>query len=259
LSAISDLDSRLASAGEYLALGAVAVVGAGLSIDARFPLTVGLNTMLWDALDSDLLARANVAKQLDRPDGPSKLLLGDNWDDIVVGWSPVGASAAARGRLQTQFSQLDVDRSAEPSPAHEALAHLVHRGIVQIVVSLNDTRTPTWLVVGDAESIAATTGLSGGALDGGEVDTETARIWLDEGRAPSGARGRVFTQGSVHGFDLTFAAPKSVSLLRALTDDIGKKVIVTAHRRAVEAAMAPRAARRTRLRIRAHRCAHRDG
>lgn len=101
-----------------------------------------------------------------------------------------------------------------------------------------DTRTPTWLVVGDTESIAGTKGLSGGALDGGEVDTETARIWLDEGRAPSGAKGRGFTENSVHGFDLTFAAPKSVSLLRALTDDIGEKVMVAAHLRAVEAAMA---------------------
>jgi len=91
--------------------------------------------------------------------------------------------------------------------------------------SEGDTRTPTWLIVGDAQSIAATTGLSGAALDGGEVDTETARIWLDEGRAPSGAKGRVFTQNSVHGFDLTFAAPKSVSLLRALTDDLGEKIM----------------------------------
>jgi conjugative relaxase-like TrwC/TraI family protein len=103
--------------------------------------------------------------------------------------------------------------------------------------SEGDTRTPTWLIVGDADSVAATTGLTGGALHGGEVDTETARIWLDEGRAPSGARGRVFAENSVHGFDLTFAAPKSVSLLRALTDDVGEKVMVAAHVRAVQAAM----------------------
>ena len=80
-------------------------------------------------------------------------------------------------------------------------------------------------------------GLSGAALNGGEVDTETARMWLDEGRAPSGANGRVFTENSVHGFDLTFAAPKSVSLLRALTDDLGEKIMVAAHLRAVQAAM----------------------
>jgi conjugative relaxase-like TrwC/TraI family protein len=47
----------------------------------------------------------------------------------------------------------------------------------------------------------------------------------------------VFTENSVHGFDLTFAAPKSVSLLRALTDDIGEKIMVAAHVRAVDAAM----------------------
>ena len=33
----------------------------------------------------------------------------------------------------------------------------------------------------------------------------------------------------MHGFDLTFAAPKSVSLLRALTDDINEKVMAEAH------------------------------
>ena len=50
--------------------------------------------------------------------------------------------------------------------------------------------------------------------------------------------GREFTDKSVHGFDLTFAAPKSVSLLRALTDDIAEKVLATAHTKAVHAAMA---------------------
>jgi conjugative relaxase-like TrwC/TraI family protein len=61
--------------------------------------------------------------------------------------------------------------------------------------------------------------------------------WLDDGIAPDGKAGRAFTKGSVHGFDLTFAAPKSVSLLRALTDDVGEKVMQAAHLRAVEAAM----------------------
>jgi TrwC relaxase len=46
-----------------------------------------------------------------------------------------------------------------------------------------------------------------------------------------------FTDNSVHGFDLTFAAPKSVSLIRALTDDVAEKVLATAHTRAVHAAM----------------------
>ncbi|OBF01885.1 hypothetical protein A5775_03460 [Mycobacterium sp. 852002-10029_SCH5224772] len=61
--------------------------------------------------------------------------------------------------------------------------------------------------------------------------------WLDNGLAPNGQAGRVFTKGSVHGFDLTFAAPKSVSLLRALTDDVAEKAIQAAHQRAIGAAM----------------------
>ena len=41
----------------------------------------------------------------------------------------------------------------------------------------------------------------------------------------------------MHGFDLTFAAPKSVSLIRALTDDVAEKVLAAAHTKAVQAAM----------------------
>jgi conjugative relaxase-like TrwC/TraI family protein len=100
-----------------------------------------------------------------------------------------------------------------------------------------DTRIPTWLVIGDKTAIAETTGLDGSALDGGDADTDTATTWLDAGVAPNGASGREFTDRSVHGFDLTFAAPKSVSLLRALTDDVAEKVMATAHTRAVQAAM----------------------
>jgi len=103
--------------------------------------------------------------------------------------------------------------------------------------SEGETRIPSWLIVGDKHAIARATGLSGAALDGGDADTEIARTWLDDGRCPNGANGRHFTDKSVHGFDLTFAAPKSVSLIRALTDDIAEKALATAHAKAVAAAM----------------------
>jgi conjugative relaxase-like TrwC/TraI family protein len=103
--------------------------------------------------------------------------------------------------------------------------------------SEGETRVPTWLVIGDKQFIGRTTGLTQGQLEGGDADTEDARIWLDDGQAPNGARGREFTDKSVHGFDLTFAAPKSVSLIRALTDDVAEKVLATAHAKAVQAAM----------------------
>ncbi len=41
----------------------------------------------------------------------------------------------------------------------------------------------------------------------------------------------------MHGFDLTFAAPKSVSLLRALDSDVSEKAVLAAHQRGIEAAM----------------------
>ena len=104
--------------------------------------------------------------------------------------------------------------------------------------SEGETRTATWLVIGDTQNIGQTTGLTEAELHGGDADSDAARVWLDEGRAPSGAHGRAFTDKSVHGFDLTFAAPKSVSLIRALGDDIAEKVLASAHTKAVEAAMA---------------------
>jgi conjugative relaxase-like TrwC/TraI family protein len=103
--------------------------------------------------------------------------------------------------------------------------------------SESDTRVPTWIVAGDAAAVGELTGLDRAALHGGFVDTKVAARWLDDGIAPNGATGRAFTNGSVHGFDLTFAAPKSVSLLRALTDDIVEKVTLAAHQKGIEAAM----------------------
>jgi conjugative relaxase-like TrwC/TraI family protein len=104
--------------------------------------------------------------------------------------------------------------------------------------SESDTRVPTWVVVGDAAAVGELTGLGDAALHGGFADTKVAARWLDDGITPNGASGRGLTTASVHGFDLTFAAPKSVSLLRALTDDIGEKAMVMAHQKGIDAAMA---------------------
>jgi len=102
--------------------------------------------------------------------------------------------------------------------------------------SEGDTRVPTWVVVGDNAAVGELTGLGVAALHGGIAGTKVAARWLDDGITPDGANGRVLTKGSVHGFDLTFAAPNSVSLLRALTDDVGEKIMVMAHSKGIEAA-----------------------
>jgi conjugative relaxase-like TrwC/TraI family protein len=104
--------------------------------------------------------------------------------------------------------------------------------------SESDTRVPTWIVAGDATVVGRLTGFDDAALHGGFADTKMAARWLDDGIAPNGASGRGFSTGSVHGFDLTFAAPKSVSLLRALTDDVGEKAMAAAHQKGIDAAMA---------------------
>ena len=120
---------------------------------------------------------------------------------------------------------------------HAATKHQSAGGGLAEYYSEGETRLPSWLVVGDKQFLAHATGLGGSALDGGNADTEAARVWLDDGRAPNGVAGREFSDKSVHGFDLTFSAPKSVSLIRALADDVAEKVLATAHTQPVDAAI----------------------
>jgi conjugative relaxase-like TrwC/TraI family protein len=104
--------------------------------------------------------------------------------------------------------------------------------------SERETRTPTWLCAGDSHTAARLVGLSDVQRAGGTAEAGAVARWLDEGTAPGGARGRAFGERGVHGFDLTFCAPKSVSLLRALkADDVGAKAFADAHGTAISEAM----------------------
>jgi hypothetical protein len=96
--------------------------------------------------------------------------------------------------------------------------------------SERETRTPTWLLAGDTRTVAKLVGLTDAQRVGGEPDAGLVSSWLDDGIAPDGAHGRAFGERGVHGFDLTFWAPKSVSLVRALrTDGVVAKAIADAH------------------------------
>jgi hypothetical protein len=87
--------------------------------------------------------------------------------------------------------------------------------------SERETRTPVWLLAGDTHTVAQLVGLTDAQRAGGDADAETVARWLDDGITPNSAHGRAFGERGVHGFDLTFCAPKSVSLVRALrTDDV---------------------------------------
>jgi conjugative relaxase-like TrwC/TraI family protein len=104
--------------------------------------------------------------------------------------------------------------------------------------SEHETRIPVWLIAGDSHRVAALTGLTDGQRAGGPADAAVVARWLDDGVAPNGVRGRRFGTRGVHGFDLTFGAPKSVSLLRALrADEVVAKGIAAAHTTALSEAM----------------------
>jgi conjugative relaxase-like TrwC/TraI family protein len=104
--------------------------------------------------------------------------------------------------------------------------------------SEGETREPIWVCVGDTETAAALVGLSPAQRAGGPADMEAVARWLDDGIAPNGAHGRAFNERSAHGFDLTFSAPKSVSMIRALGgDDVVSKAVEQAHNYAVGEAL----------------------
>jgi conjugative relaxase-like TrwC/TraI family protein len=100
--------------------------------------------------------------------------------------------------------------------------------------SEHDTRTPVWLVAGDKVGAARLVGLSDAQRAGGEADIEVVARWLDDGVAPNGLSGRAFGKRGVHGFDLIFCAPKSVSLIRAVGgNDVVQKAVTEAHATAI--------------------------
>jgi conjugative relaxase-like TrwC/TraI family protein len=104
--------------------------------------------------------------------------------------------------------------------------------------SERETRTPAWLLAGDTHTLATLVGLTDVQRAGADADAQQVARWLDDGITPSGAHGRSFGERGVHGFDLTFCAPKSVSLVRALrTDDVVAKSIADAHTTALAEAM----------------------
>ncbi|TXI56671.1 MAG: hypothetical protein E6Q54_09915 [Mycolicibacter arupensis] len=102
--------------------------------------------------------------------------------------------------------------------------------------SQNDTRMPTWLVVGDAHTAANLVGLTDEQRAGGRADLDTVTRWMEEGIAPNSAHGRAFAEGDNRGFDVTICAPKSVSLLWAYGDDVTQKALLDAHNVAVKEA-----------------------
>lgn len=102
--------------------------------------------------------------------------------------------------------------------------------------SESETRLPVWLSAG--RDTAAAQWLTGAGGPGESADLDAVTRWLNDGESPCGATGRAFQKrAGVHGFDLTFCAPKSVSLMRGLGDDVTGKAVADAHAFAIAEAM----------------------
>jgi len=148
----------------------------------------------------------------------------------------VGASLLTISKLKRWSINYYIDTAATASRATGDLQRA--NGGLGEYYSEHETRTPVWLCAGDAHTAARLVGLTDAWRAGGEADAGVVARWLDDGVAPNGARGRAFGARGVHGFDLTFAAPKSVSLMRALRgDDVAQKAIASAHTAALGEAM----------------------
>ena len=100
-----------------------------------------------------------------------------------------------------------------------------------------DTRTPVWACAGDVQTVAEAVGLGASERAGGDADPDVVARWLDSGVAPNGGCGRAHGAGGVHGFDLTFCAPKSVSLVRVFGNEVADKAVNAAHQTAIAEAL----------------------
>ncbi len=131
----SGYDEQLAAAvAQVRPWGAVAVFGAGVSF-AGYPMTAGLNPLLWQALDHCPPALEGAAATLGRPVAAAKELIGDRRDALDAGYAQLRTHEQARAAFQEGFASLDRDR--QPSPAHDALAVLMHQGLIELAVSYN--------------------------------------------------------------------------------------------------------------------------
>ncbi|PVY22500.1 MobF family relaxase, partial [Williamsia muralis] len=86
-----------------------------------------------------------------------------------------------------------------------------------------DSVPEAWIAarLGEDESAVAAAAVGPGVKRGQLLEASETRAWLGECKSCDGERslGRAPSEKSVRGFDLTFAAPKSVSMVWALGDD----------------------------------------
>lgn len=105
--------------------------------------------------------------------------------------------------------------------------------------SEDGTRPAEAWIVARTDEKSAIVAQALGVVTGTCVDGANVRDWFNKALAPSGQRlGRAPKASGVPGFDLTFCAPKSVSLVWGLTEDTTVRAMVDkAHQHAVKVAL----------------------
>lgn len=137
MSANTDLQILGKAAGELRSWGAIAIVGAGASLAAGFPLSPELQVLLWHALGADEDLVETLAGRYKRPGTTAKHLIRDDPILTQAAYEAIATNPVARRAFQHGFAQLNAERVQKPSPVHDALAELLHRRVIEIVVSLN--------------------------------------------------------------------------------------------------------------------------
>ena len=116
---------------------AVFVVGAGASFQSGMPLAGQLAPLVCHTLDTHPAAGQRVCEQLGVRQGSAKDVIGHVWERLLTGFAVIAAYPEAWATFQACFAGLNRERSSIPSPAHAALARLVHCGSAVQVISLN--------------------------------------------------------------------------------------------------------------------------
>jgi hypothetical protein len=110
--------------------------GRGLSHE-RVTALQAADSLIWTAIDSDPNAHSDLLKRLATRNKSAKELIGDDPECVQLAYQLLEHHSEARRVFQNGFGSLDSARRGHVSRAHGSLAELIHRGIVELTVSLN--------------------------------------------------------------------------------------------------------------------------
>jgi hypothetical protein len=125
------------AANEARSFGAIAIIGAGTSRDSGLPLAGQLQSLLWQALDAEDELRDHLRLIHGWRGTTAKEMIGDDALRTHMAYRAIASSPKARRAYQQGFSRLNEERAVRSSLAHKALAEMLHRRLVEFVVSLN--------------------------------------------------------------------------------------------------------------------------